>query len=265
MGGVAEKTNAAGSWDESARERFLETLRRGAEQLGLILPPEALPAFLHHAERLLEANQRTNLTRITGPAPVAVKHFLDSLTVLVACPDLADGARVADVGTGAGFPGLPLNVVRPDFRLTLLDSLAKRLTFLEAVVRDLGLSGVSLAHARAEDAGRDPAHRDHYDLVTARAVAALPILLEWCGPLVRPPAGRFVALKSGNVDDELAASRTAANALNLRLVRDLPLTLPAADPDEPEPLHRRLLVWQKLRPTPPRFPRRPADIKARPL
>jgi 16S rRNA (guanine527-N7)-methyltransferase len=180
---------------------------------------------------------------------------------------------VADVGTGAGFPGLPLAIVRPDVHVTLMDALNKRLAFLADATGELDVTNVTLVHARAEDAGRDPAHRDRYDLVVARAVAGLPTLLEWCGPLVRAPGGRFVAMKSAGIDDELAASSPAAQALHLRLTRDVPLTL--APPvnanegetgsDDGEPLGRRLLVWEKTRPTPARYPRRAAEIKARPL
>ena len=115
---------------------------------------------------------------------MAVKHFADSLTVLKAIPNLATGATVADVGTGAGFPGLALKIARPDLQLLLLDSSAKRLTFLREVIDDLQLTGVSTLHSRAEEAGHLPTCRDRFDFVCARAVAALPTLLEWCGPLV---------------------------------------------------------------------------------
>lgn len=249
--------------DAQGRAAFTRALEGAAAHLNLALPPGASDAFLVHAERLLHTNRHTNLTRITAPAEVAVKHFADSLSVLVACSDLAPGARMADIGTGAGFPGLPLKIVRPDLFLTLVDALGKRLKFLAGVVDELHLAHVSLVHARAEDAGRDPACRERFDLVVARAVAALPTLLEWCAPLARV-GGRFVAMKSGDVDDELAASANAAHLLGLRLMRDVSLTLPPAG-DDAAPSGRRLLVWEKQRPTPARFPRRPAEIKAKPL
>ena len=249
--------------DDAATATLRRTLREGAEGLGIPLPPEAEPSFLRYAEMLVAANARTNLTRIVDPAGIAVRHFLDSLTVLLAYPDLSEGARLADIGTGAGVPGLPLKIVRPDLDLTLIDSLGKRLTFLDEVVRELGLAPVTLVHARAEDAGRDPVHRERYDLVTARAVATLPILLEWCAPLVRV-GGRFVALKSADMDAERDAARNALPILGVRLVRDLSLALPPETPDG-EPQGRRVLVYERTRPTPPRFPRRPAEIKAKPL
>lgn len=244
---------------------FETALDRGVAALGLEIGSRERDAFARYAELLRDANTRTNLTRITDPAEIAVKHFADSLSVLRAVPDLASGASVADIGTGAGFPGLPLKIVRPDLDVALIDSLGKRLTFLESVVADLGLSGVSLVHARAEDIGRDPAHRNRHDLVVARAVAALPTLLEWCSPLVRPEVGRFVAMKSGDSDAERDASARARTALGVRLENDVALTLPSTDPDDPEPLRRRLYVFSKMRPTQAAFPRRPAEIKAKPL
>lgn len=246
--------------DDEARETLTRVLRSGAATLGISLDERQIELFARYADRLLAANARTNLTRITAPDAVAVKHFVDSLSVLAACPDLSLRARVADIGTGAGFPGVPLKIVRPDLRLTLIDSLNKRLVFLRDLVADLGLENVLLVHARAEDIGRDPAHRDRYDLATARAVAALPTLLEWCAPLVRT-GGRFVAMKSATVDEELAASASAQRDLRVRLAQDVPVLLPTVG-EETEPAGRRLLVFEKTGPTPPRFPRRAAEIKA---
>lgn len=249
--------------DDAAQNLFLQTLRAGAAALDIPLTDEHRDAFLRYAAHMLRVNAHTNLTRITAPEAMAVRHFLDALTVLRACPDLAEGATLADVGTGAGFPGVPLKIVRPDLRLTLIDSLGKRLAFLADLADALGLTDVTRVHARAEESGRDPARRDRYDLVTARAVAALPTLLEWCLPLVRV-GGRFVAMKSDQVDDELAAAAGALRVLNARLVADHALVLPATGEDA-EPLRRRLLVFEKTRPTPPRYPRRPAEIKQKPL
>jgi 16S rRNA (guanine527-N7)-methyltransferase len=249
--------------DALDRTRLLHTLRTGATGLDLTLSDAQAEQFVRYAALLLDANARTNLTRITAPGDVARLHFVDSLTVLAACRELPEGAPVIDVGTGAGFPGVPLKIFRPDLRLTLADSLGKRLTFLADVVAALGLGDVTLVHARAEDLGRDPVHRHAHDLVVARAVAALPTLLEWCTPLAKPNGGRFLAMKSAAVDDELAASEAAQRALRVRLERDVALDLPPRD--EAEPVRRRLLVFAKTGPTPPRFPRRPADIKKAPL
>ena len=249
--------------DEESRAVFLEALRDGVAALDLQLTDAQLDACVRYTDLLLQTNAHTNLTRITEPAAVAVKHFVDSLALLTACPDLPQGASVADVGTGAGFPGIPLKIARPDLRFHLVDALQKRLTFLAEVVTALGLTDVAMVHARAEDVGRDPAHRDAHDVVVARAVAGLPTLLEWCAPLVRV-GGRFVAMKGANVDDEIADSLGAQKALNVRLAADTRLHLPATG-DDPEPPLRRLLVFEKLRPTPARFPRRAAETKGKPL
>jgi 16S rRNA (guanine527-N7)-methyltransferase len=248
---------------ETERNLFQETLRDGTANLGISLSDDALRQCLAYTVRLLEVNTQQNLTRITEPRAVAIKHFVDSFTVLRACPDLRDGATVADVGTGAGFPGVPLKILRPDLSLTLLDSLAKRLTFLKDTLDEIDITGVTLAHARAEDAGRDPRFRDRFDLVTARAVAPLPVLLEWCGPLARV-GGRFVAMKGANADDELTVAGTAAQRLGLRLTDDMGIILPPVPGDE-EPSQRRLFVYEKTRPTPSPYPRRPAEIKTKPL
>ena len=166
-------------------------------------------------------------------------------------------------GRARAFPGLALAIARPDLRVTLIDSLGKRLTFLREVIEDLGISArITLVHARAEDAGRDPAHRDRYDLVTARAVAALPTLLEWCGPLAKV-GGRFVAMKAPGVEAERSAGNAAAAALGLSLESEITLTLPALTDEEAASRH--LLVYRKKKPTPARYPRRSVEIKSKPL
>ncbi|MBC8142826.1 MAG: 16S rRNA (guanine(527)-N(7))-methyltransferase RsmG [Armatimonadetes bacterium] len=247
-------------FDEAA---FVETLTSATVAVGVPLTPEQTAQCVTYARLLLETNAHTNLTRITESREMAVKHFADSLTVLAAFPP-GMGASVCDVGTGAGFPGVVLKIARPDLQLTLLDSLKKRLTFLDSVCAALHLQDVATVHANAVDAGRDPALRDRFDVVTARAVAALPVLLEWCAPLVKS-GKRFVAQKSGNVDDELAASVDAAYALNVRLVDDRALTLPAIPGSDEPPATRRVLLYEKVAATPKGFPRLAAEIKRKPL
>lgn len=246
--------------DDGERALFGAVVRDGAAALGVVLGDEQIAAFARHAVLLEETNRHTNLTRITRPDAVAAKHFVDSLSLLRACPDLPADARVADVGTGAGFPGLPLKIVQPRLRVTLIDALQKRLGFLAQVVADLQLENVLLLHARAEDAGRNPAHRDRYDLVVARAVAALPTLLEWCTPLVRV-GGRFVAMKSEAADAELADAQAIEQALRVERTGDVSLVLPAVE-GEAEGAQRRLLIFSKTGPTPRHFPRSAANRKA---
>jgi 16S rRNA (guanine527-N7)-methyltransferase len=186
-------------------------LAEGARALlHLDLTPAQLAAFETYARLLREWNERFNLTGITDDQGLQVKHFLDSLTVLPALPTGA--ARVADVGTGAGFPGLPLKLIRPELRLTLIEATGKKVTFLEAVIAALNLSGVAVVKARAEEIGQDPAHRERYDAVLARAVAELPVLLEYTLPLARV-GGAVIAQKGEAAPAEAETAEAAARRL----------------------------------------------------
>ncbi|MBQ8683795.1 MAG: 16S rRNA (guanine(527)-N(7))-methyltransferase RsmG [Clostridia bacterium] len=214
-----------------------------------------------YARLLVEWNEKMNLTAITDPVGVTVKHFADSLA---AAPLLPEGAfSLIDVGTGAGFPGVPLALYRPDCRLTLLDSLNKRLVFLEAVCKELALP-VTLIHARAEEGGRKPELREKFDVATARAVAALPTLCEYCLPFVKK-GGRFIALKGPDADREQEAANKAVSLLGGKVVSSITLTLPAQPEPDIEPMERRLLRIDKVRPTPPAYPRPSAKIAKAPL
>ena len=164
-------------------EDIRKDLRDKGKALGIKITEEQAEQFQTYMELLLEWNEKMNLTAITQPGEMVEKHFLDSLTLLLACK-VKEGAKVIDVGTGAGFPGIPLKILRPDVELTLLDSLNKRLTFLGEVCAALGLESRRV-HKRAEEAGLDKAMRESYDLAVARAVAPLNILCEYCLPLVK--------------------------------------------------------------------------------
>lgn len=227
-------------------------LQSGLAAMGL--PADGIPALCRYGELLLETNKVMNLTAITEPRDVASLHFLDSAALLT----LEDfhGKSVVDVGTGAGFPGLPLRILEPTIRLTLLDSLGKRVQFLESVCRELGLTDVSCIHSRAEEfAG---AHRESYDLAVSRAVAALPVLCELCLPLVRA-GGQFLAMKSSHTGEEIASAEKAIALLGGRIgaVRDY--TIPGSD------VVHRVVVIDKVSPTPKKYPRRFAQIKKQPL
>ena len=227
----------------------MNLLAAGARALlNLELTPEQLAAFETYAGELRLWNERFNLTAITDPEGIQVKHFLDSLSVLKVLP--AGAARVIDVGTGAGFPGLPLKIVRPDLALTLVEATGKKVTFLEAIVAKLGLLDVTVLKARAEEIGQDRAHREQYDWALARAVAELAVLLEYTLPLVQR-GGHVLAQKGGHALAEIQAAQPAADHLGGQLREQVTVELPGL----PEP--RLLVVYDKIAPTPKAYPRRP--------
>ncbi len=209
---------------------------------------EKLAAYF---DMLVEANERMNLTAITAPEEAADKHFVDSLLAL---PYIPQGAKCIDVGTGAGFPGIPLLIVRPDIRMTLLDSLNKRVAFLQETLAALGLSAVCV-HSRAEDAGKAAPHRGAYDIALSRAVASLPTLLELTVPFLRV-GGTSICYKGSAAREEADAAQSACKALNCSLeLADF--TLPYGE--------RTLILAKKTAPTPARFPRKAGEPGRKPL
>ena len=209
-------------------ETITDILERGANGVWhLGLTAGQMAQFERFAVLLVEWNAtRMNLTRLTEPRDVAVKHFLDSLALLtVARPPV--GAAVLDVGTGAGLPGLALQIAQPDLRVTLLDGTAKKLAFCRAVADDLGLDGAKTVHARAEDAARHPELLGAFDWVTARAVAPLDTLLPWLAPFARP-GGLLLSLKGPAAAEELALARPVARRLGLTLAVPVSVPLPEA-------------------------------------
>ncbi len=220
----------------------------------LHLPTDGVPALLRYAELLLEKNKVMNLTAITDPKDVAALHFLDSLELLRFCD--FNKKTVADVGTGAGFPGLPLRIVTPSIRLTLLDALGKRVNFLREVCGDLGLSDVRCIHARAEEFAAG--NRESFEIVTSRAVAALPVLCELCLPLVRP-GGLFLAMKSADDGAELHSAEHAITLLGGRVEKAADYTIPGTN------VTHRLILIRKAEASPQKYPRAFSKIKKAPL
>ena len=227
-------------------------LTAGLSELGL--NAARVPLLERFSSLLLEKNKVMNLTAITEPGAVAQLHLLDS-AALLQFVDLTDKA-VVDVGTGAGFPGMPLRILKDDFDLTLLDSLGKRVNWLAEVCDELQLKRVQCVHARAEEFAAQ--HREAYDLAVSRAVAQLNMLAELCLPLVRV-GGQFAAMKSVDTEDEIDAAKSAIKALGGRIVRVADYTIPTSD------VVHRLVIVEKVSPTPRAYPRAFARIKKSPL
>ena len=229
-----------------------DTLTRGLAQLGL--SADAVPQLEAYAALLLEKNRVMNLTAITEPQDVATLHFLDSAALLT----LADlkGKSVVDVGTGAGLPGMPLKILEPSIRMTLLDSLGKRITFLQEVCDDLGLTDVQCIHARAEEFAAD--HRQSFDFAVSRAVANLSVLCELCLPLVKV-GGAFLSMKSVESGGELEQAKKAIGILGGRVERTADYSIPGTD------VTHRVIFIKKITETPKKYPRPFAKIKKNPL
>lgn len=219
-------------------------------ELNVVLHDEdkQLKQFELYFRLLVEWNERMNLTGITERGAVYEKHYYDSLTLSLAV-NLSETGTLADVGSGAGFPSIPLKIAFPHLQITIIDALAKRIRFLQEVVEQLGLDGVTCIHGRAEELGRNPNHRDRYDVVTARAVAKLASLNELCLPLVRR-SGFFVAMKGSQVETELEESKFSAHQLRAKIVRTLLWRLPS------DGASRNLIVLEKLDRTPNAYPRK---------
>lgn len=236
---------------------FEEILAARAAEAGIPLTAEQIGQFSVYNEMLLDWNTRMNLTALTAPEDVAVKHIIDSLTAYDAA--LFDGARtLIDVGTGAGLPGIPLAVYAPHLTVTLLDSLNKRVRFLTKVTTAMGLQNVRCIHARAEEAARTAEHRAAYDIAVSRAVARLPVLLEYTLPFVRV-GGTLLALKGRAYAEEQKEARRAAEVLGGGRITARPVHLPGLDDV------RAILTVTKERQTPAAYPRGGGAPTRRPL
>jgi 16S rRNA (guanine527-N7)-methyltransferase len=216
-----------------------------------------LERFARYLEALLDWNRRVNLTRITDPEEIVVKHFLDSLTCLRAV-EFAEGARLADVGSGAGLPGLALAIARSDIQVSLIESASKRCEFLRHAAAAIGLGGIEIAALRAEEAGRQPHYRAWFDVVASRAVGHLAVLAEYCLPLARV-GGAMVAQKGRRGEAEAAEAAGALEALGGCVEATRRFDLPGGAG------RREIVVVRKTRATPEAYPRRPGVPRKRPL
>lgn len=235
----------------------MERLQSKAEQLGIRLSEKQLEQFQCYYERLIEKNKVMNLTAITEYEEVVDKHFIDSI-LLGSVKELSGKKRVIDVGTGAGFPGIPLKIVYPEIEITLLDSLNKRVKFLDEVIEELGLTGIQAVHSRAEDLAQDAAHRQQYDICVSRAVANLSTLSEYCIPFVKQ-GGYFISYKSTQIEEELKQAKKAVQVLGGTLEQVETVQIPGTT------IERQFVMIRKTGTTPKKFPRKAGTASKTPI
>lgn len=235
----------------------LSVLDQGCQEMGIVLDGEQRQQFVDFYEYLVEKNKVMNLTGITEFDEFIDKHYIDSLSIVNAV-DMHQVQSAIDVGTGAGFPGIPLKIAFPHLKITLLDSLNKRINFLNEVVETLGLENVETCHGRAEDFGHRKEYREQYDLCTSRAVANLSTLSEYCVPFVKI-GGQFVSYKSGNVDNELRESEKAIRILGGEIGKVCSFVLPETD------FARTLVPIKKIKSTGKKYPRKAGTPSKEPL
>lgn len=234
-----------------------EVLKNGVKSLGLELNDTELHKFDIFTNELIEWNRVMNLTAITEPVDIAVKHYIDSLAVLKYV-DIKLGAKVADVGCGAGFPGIPMKIARPDLKITSIDSLGKRVNFLKQLTEKLQFEDCDCIHARAEEVGAKPEFREIYDFAVARAVAQLDVLAEFCLPLVKV-GGAFIAMKREQSGNEIARAENAIKLLGGKIENIFEFVLPDTD------FGRTIIVIRKIQVTAAKYPRAFAKITKKQL
>ncbi|MGD7053657.1 16S rRNA (guanine(527)-N(7))-methyltransferase RsmG [Sutcliffiella horikoshii] len=235
------------------KEQFISLL----EEKGISLSSQQLSQFDTYYKLLVEWNEKMNLTAITDEEEVYLKHFYDSITASFYV-DLNQELSLCDVGAGAGFPSIPLKICFPNLKVTIVDSLNKRITFLQNLANELGLKNVHFVHDRAETFGKNADYREKFDLVTARAVARLSVLSELCLPLVKE-GGMFVPMKAAAASDELEKGKKALQILGGKLERVHSFSLPLEESE------RNILIINKIKSTPKKYPRKPGTPNKQPL
>jgi len=238
------------------RNQGILEFKKCLEILDLCLDDCQIEQFMDYYEILIEWNNMMNLTSITEFTEVIHKHFIDSLAIVKAI--YPNRENIIDVGTGAGFPGIPIKIAFPNTRVVLMDSLKKRIKFLEEVIRKLGLENIRVIHGRAEDLGRNEIYRESFDLCTSRAVAKLSVLSEYCIPFLKI-GGKFVAYKSGNINDELNEAKSAIKILGGVISDQKEFMLPLTD------IGRSLVIIEKIKETPKKYPRSAGKPSKEPL
>lgn len=227
------------------------------QEKGINLSPEQMSQFETYFHTLVEWNEKMNLTAITDKPEVYLKHFYDSVSAAFYY-DFSGPLHICDVGAGAGFPSIPIKIAFPELHVTIVDSLNKRITFLEHLAKELKLENVRFIHDRAETFGQNKDHRESYDVVTARAVARLSVLSELCMPLVKV-GGNFVAMKAANAKDEIEAGKKAVTTLGGKMKEVHSFTLPIEESE------RNIIIINKEKPTPKKFPRKPGVPNKTPI
>lgn len=231
-----------------------ELFKENLNNIGLEVTQDVISKLDAFAEMLIEKNKVMNLTAILDPDGIAVKHFADSLSLLKAI-EIKDNAKILDLGTGAGFPGIPLLIAKPGLEMTLIDSTAKKLTFVSESIDNLGLNAEVL-HTRAEEAGKNPQYREKYDIVCSRAVAALNVLCEYCLPFVKV-GGTFAAMKGAQAEEEIRLAENAIKTLGGTIKDKFSFRLSDGE--------RTIVIIEKVKPTPVKYPRVSAQIAKKAL
>ena len=228
------------------KEEFFEKMQEKSKDLDIHFSVEQLEQFFEYMKLLIEWNEKMNLTAITDPDEIIFKHFIDSITIL---KEIKDNFKLVDVGTGAGFPGIPLSIMNPTLKITLVDSLNKRLVFLQEVINQLGLKNVELVHARAEDFGQNKKYREKFDVATSRAVANLSTLSEYLIPLVKV-GGKCICMKAANATEEIEQAKKAISVLCGAISKVDEFCLPQSD------IGRTIIEIKKEKSTPNKYPRK---------
>ena len=230
-----------------------EIFEKGIIELGFSVSEEKINKFEVFSRLLVEWNEKMNLTAVTDPDGISVKHFLDSIAPLSVF-DINENAKVIDVGTGAGFPGVPIKIVREDLDFTFMDSLNKRINFLKEVSENINFKKAEFVHARAEEAGKSKLYREKFDIAVSRAVANLKVLCEYCLPFVKV-GGVFAAFKQFEVEEEIDDARAMIGTLGGRIAEIKEVEIPCSD------ITRKIVLIEKVKETPAQFPRRANKIK----
>lgn len=237
------------------KEEFAKKMKEISNEIGILLEEKQINQFYTYMELLLEWNEKINLTAITKPEEIILKHFIDSMTI---AKYIDKNVTLIDVGTGAGFPGIPLKIIREDVEITLLDSLNKRINFLNEVIKQLGLTKIQTIHARVEELGKNKKYREKFDYATSRAVANLSTLAEYLMPLVKLK-GACISMKGSNVEEEIQASKKSILVLGGEIEKIEKFQLPKSDID------RNIIVIHKIKPTPQKYPRKPGTPAKDPI